>query len=82
MRSGEAGRTGRARVAGRSRVDPLNRGDQRREHRDDHRNSEKHDGGTVAIRLVAHEGASTLEWNVMLPGRFLAALSSRGLPEN
>jgi hypothetical protein len=73
VRPGEARRTGRARVAGRSRVDPLNRRDQRRKYRDDHRDTEKDDGGTVAIRLVAHEGASTPEWKrhaaCKVPGR-------------
>jgi len=56
---GEARRTGRGLVAGRPCVDPLKRGDQCCEYCDDYRNSEKYDGGTVAIRLVTHEGAST-----------------------
>jgi hypothetical protein len=58
---GEAGRTGRGLVAGRPCVDPLKRGDQCREYCDDYRNSEKYDGGAVAIRLVIHEGASSPE---------------------
>src|SRR4051812_15455913 len=53
---GEACRAGRAFVAGRLCVDPLKR---RRKYCDDHRDSEKHDGGTVAILLVTHGEAST-----------------------
>ena len=56
---GEARGTGRGLDAGRPCVDPLKRGDQCCEYCDDYRNSEKYDGGSVAIRLVTHEGAST-----------------------
>jgi hypothetical protein len=53
---GETRRTGLAFVASRSRLDAFKRRQGRREYCDGHRNGEKYDGGTVAIRLVAHEG--------------------------
>jgi hypothetical protein len=53
---GETRRTGRAFVASRSCLDAFKRRHGRREYCDGHRNGEKYDGGTVAIRLVAHEG--------------------------
>jgi hypothetical protein len=59
VRLGEARRAGRALVAGRPCIDPLDRGGECREHCDDHRNGEKYDSSTVAVRLVTHEGASS-----------------------
>ena len=55
----EARRTGRRLVVSRPCADPLKRRDGCREYCDYHRNGEKYDGGTVAIPLVTHEGAST-----------------------
>jgi hypothetical protein len=60
-RLGETRRTGRALVAGRFCVDPLERGDECCEYRDYHRSGEKYDGGTVATPLVTYKAASTLE---------------------
>jgi hypothetical protein len=54
---GEAGRTGRGFVAGRPCVDPLKCRHGRHEYCDDRRNSEKHDGSTVAIPLIIHREA-------------------------
>jgi hypothetical protein len=47
-------------VASRPCVDPLKRGAECCEYCDYRRNGEKYDGGTVAIPLVTHDGASTL----------------------
>src|SRR5262245_48128392 len=51
----EACRTGRRLVASRSCVNSLKRCDECHEHCDNHRYSEKYDGGTVAIPLFIHE---------------------------
>jgi hypothetical protein len=56
---GETRRAGRGFVAGRPCFDPLKRRDGCHEYCDCHRNSEKYDGGTVAIPLVRHEEACT-----------------------
>jgi hypothetical protein len=52
----EARRTGRGLVVSRPCVEPLKRRDECREYCDNHRNSDKSDGGTVAIPLVTHQG--------------------------
>ncbi|MGC1972202.1 MAG: hypothetical protein WA712_12875, partial [Pseudolabrys sp.] len=67
---GETRRAGRGFVAGRPCFDPLKRRDGCREYCDCHRNSEKYDGGTVAIPLVRHEEASTTPQNAMRLGWF------------
>jgi hypothetical protein len=56
----EADRTRRGLVVSRPCVDPFKCGDECRDYRDYYRDDEKHGGGTVAIPLVTHEGASAL----------------------
>jgi hypothetical protein len=58
----EARRTRRAIVVSRLCVDRFKRCDEGRKYCDYHRNSQKCDGGTVAIPPVKHEGTSTLTW--------------------
>src|SRR4051794_38109992 len=52
----EARRTGRRLVVSRPCTDPLKRRDRCRKCSEYHSDSEKHEGGAVAIPLVGHEG--------------------------
>jgi hypothetical protein len=57
----EARRTGRRLVVSSPRTDLLKRRDECCEYCEYHRDSEKHEGGAVAIPFVGHEGNSTLK---------------------
>ena len=56
MRLREARRTGRRLVVSRPCTDPLKRRDGCRKYSEYHSDSEKHEGGAVAIPFVGHEG--------------------------